>query len=349
MVEAYESAILGTKENTDRTTGLLTGKLVKDLETGIFYETVYYYDKFGREIQSLAKHHLGGTIRHSTRYNFENKPVETQTLFNGAGTYTLTRSYTYNNAGDPATVTHKINTGPIITLASHTYNELGQLTGKSHPEAGASNSYTYNIRGWTKRINSPTGTDPLFGMELFYESGATANLWNGNITRMDWKGRDNVGRRYNYSYDPVGRITASAYTVPSATAQNNRYNISGIKYDPNGNITVMERHNQRTASTYGRVDSLAYTYDTYGNRLLQVRDGEGSLTYTAKDFKERSTTNYTYDVNGNLKSNGDKQIGNIAYNHLDLPSEVAFTGSIGKIQYGYDAEEDRALKISPSD
>src|SRR5690606_38283963 len=115
----------------------------------------------------------------------------------------------------------------------------------------------------------------------------------------------------NYSYDLAGRITAASYTVPSATAQNGRYNISLVAYDPNGNITVLERHNQRTASTYGRVDHLNYTYDTHGNRLLQVADGETSLTYTSKDFKERSTTNYTYDVNGNLKSNGDKQINNI--------------------------------------
>src|SRR5690606_28289908 len=113
--------------------------------------------------------------------------------------------------------------GTPITLASHTYNELGQLTGKSHPEAEASNSYTYNIRGWTKRINNPSGADPLFGMELYYESDAVTR--NGNITRMDWKGRDNVTRTYNFSYDPAGRITGAAYTVPSATAQNGRYGL----------------------------------------------------------------------------------------------------------------------------
>lgn len=304
----------------------------------MFHETVYYYDRFGKEIQTIAEHQMGGTVRHSTKYNFENKKINTQTLFSTPGPYTVTRAYTYNAAGDPATVTHQINTGTVVTLASSSYNQLKELTGKSHPGAEANLSYTYNIRGWMKRINSPSGTDPLFGMELFYESGATANLGNGNITRMDWKGQDNVSRRYDYSYDPAGRITAAAYTVPSVTAQNSRYSLSGITYDPNGNITAMQRRNQRTSSTYDIVDNLAYTYDTYGNRLLQVADSYTSTSYTAKDFKERGSTSYSYDGNGNLKANGDKQIDSIVYNHLNLPKQVYFTGSTGKIHYGYDAE-----------
>jgi RHS repeat-associated protein len=85
------------------------------------------------------------------------------------------------------------------------------------------------------------------------------------------------------------------------------------------------------------VDQLTYTYQSNSNKLTQVADGIAALSYTAKDFKERSATAYTYDPNGNLKSNLDKQISTISYNHLNLPSEISFnTGA--KIRFTYDAE-----------
>ncbi|MCH6202168.1 RHS repeat-associated core domain-containing protein [Aquiflexum sp. LQ15W] len=110
-----------------------------------------------------------------------------------------------------------------------------------------------------------------------------------------------------------------------------------MQYDGNGNITALTRRNQRTATTYGTVDQLTYSYQTNSNKLTQVTDAMTSQTYTAKDFKNRSNVTYTYDLNGNLKTNADKQISNIAYNHLNLPSEVSFsTGA--KIRFAYDAE-----------
>ncbi len=85
------------------------------------------------------------------------------------------------------------------------------------------------------------------------------------------------------------------------------------------------------------MDQLTYTYQSNSNKLTQVADGIAALSYTAKDFKERSATAYTYDANGNLKTNLDKQINGIVYNHLNLPAEVSFnTGA--KIRFTYDAE-----------
>ena len=234
-----------------RVHGLQTGKKVKNLETGEFYTTAIYYDDRARVIQTLSQQQIGATVRSSTAYNFEDQPTHSLMTNSLSSNYRVQRIYNYNVIGQVASISHKTGSGTAKTIVQYTYDDLGRQVGKTFPTVAstANQTSTYNIRGWAKCINSPTGTDPLFGMELFYESGATTNLWNGNITRMNWKGRDNVGRRYNYSYDPAGRITGSAYTVPSATAQNNRYNISGITYDPNGDITAMQRHNQRTASS----------------------------------------------------------------------------------------------------
>jgi RHS repeat-associated protein len=343
----------GYHDSSTKTHGLLTGKLVRNLSSGTRYETAVYYDGQGRVIQTISDHHLGGTIRISTRYDFENKPLATYTQYSTPGTYNITRGYFYDGAGQLSHITHRIGTGTIVTLAQHSYNDLGQLTGKSFPAAGSAQfSYIYNIRGWLKRINNPqtsNSSTKLFAQELFYETGGAQtshNNWNGNITRSDWRGRDDVKREYRYLYDRGNRITAANYTVPSATTQNNRYNLAGIQYDPNGNITGMQRNNQMTSSTFGMVDNLTYNYDTHGNRLLQVADAVSNNTHLAKDFKERSTSNYTYDNNGNLKSNLDKEISTINYNHLNLPTEIILSGTNRKITYQYDAEGNKVREVS---
>lgn len=331
----------GYGPQSNKTHGLLTGKLVRNMDTGVRYETAIYYDAQGRVIQTMADHHVStGTIRVSTKYDFENKPVETITQY--GSTHTITRGMTYNNAGQVIQTSHRIGTGATVILASLQYNDLGQVTTKTFP--GASNAainFTYNIRGWLRKINDPAlsnSATKLFAQELFYETGGTTNNWNGNISGVNWRGRDDVQRQYRYAYDPANRITAATYTVPTAVAENTRYNVSGITYDLNGNITAMQRRNQMTATTYGLVDNLTYSYDTHGNRLLQVADAVAGATHTSKDFKERSTTNYGYDLNGNLTSNADKEITAISYFHHNLPREITLSGTNRKVVYQYDAE-----------
>ncbi len=332
----YE-APAGYSARTTRTRGLLTAKKVKDLSTGIFHSTLYFYDEKGLEIQALAEHQLGGTVRTSVKYNFEDQPTDSHVQFSTPGALDITRKFNYNTAGLPSNVTHRIGNGDVVTLFTNTYNQLGQRTLKSHPNVGVGLSYAYNIRGWLKRINQPTGTDPIFGMELFYEGGGTNHQWNGNISRMSWKGRDNVTRRYDYSYDFVNRLTGAAFTPGSG---NFNFSVNNIFYDGNGNLLAMQRSGQRTSSTYGVIDALSYTYQANGNRLLRVEDGFDTNSYTSKDFKPNtdSAQNYDYDANGNQTRNADKRISSITYNHLNLPEIVTFSGSIGRIEYSYDAE-----------
>ncbi|MBF6628866.1 MAG: hypothetical protein ITG04_10245, partial [Proteiniphilum sp.] len=327
---------VGYGSASKRTAGLLTGKRVKNLVSGVFYNSAYFYDEKGQVIQTLSDHQLGGTVRASTKYNFEGKPVETLSQFTYPNQPDIKRTFSYNLAGHLERVIHAIG-GVDNTLATYSYNELGEQTGKSHPEAEATLSFGYNIRGWLKKINETGGGDPLFGMELYYQSDASNNRFNGNISRQVWKGRDNVARRYDYTYDLANRLKWANFTPGSSETHN--YTVGEIFYDGNGNILAMHRRNQRTPSSYGYVDFLEYEYKNgYSNTLIQVSDEFLSTTYTADDFIERSTTAYGYDRNGNQTSNLDKQIDSIAYNHINLPEEVTFTGSVGKILYDYDAE-----------
>jgi len=191
---------------------------------------------------------FGELGRVSTRYNFEGQPLETLSAFTNPNQPAIKRQFAYNAAGLLASVSHTIGT-TTGTLATYTYNELGEQTGKSHPGAGVSMSFDYNIRGWLKKINEPSGSDPIFGMELYYESGTSDKRWNGNITRQTWKGKDNVGRRYDYKYDKANRLKWANFTL--GASENYNYTVGEIYYDGNGNIQAMQRNNQRTASSYG--------------------------------------------------------------------------------------------------
>ncbi|PZX48941.1 DUF6443 domain-containing protein [Algoriphagus chordae] len=320
-----------------RVHGLQTGMKVKNLETGAFYKTVLYYDNKGQVIQSISEHQLGGEIRTSTKYNFEGQPTLSLTSSTNAGVEDIMRAYNYNVIGQLDYIDHTVN-GMTRRIVQNTYNDLGQLEVKSFPKITSGNqTYTYNIRGWLKTLGSSL-PDGYTQTNYYQESGATAPRYNGNISRISWGGKAGTSgtfktRTYNYTYDHANRLKAANY---SASSESNWFTMNGITYDANGNIYSMIRRNQRASGAYNVVDDLEYIYQGYGNRLSQVKDNNAALTYTASDFKDRDSTVYLYDGNGNMTSNSDKQISQITYNHLNLPQEITFTTG-AKLEFAYDA------------
>ncbi|WP_425637964.1 hypothetical protein ACPUEN_00930 [Algoriphagus yeomjeoni] len=198
-------------------------------------------------------------------------------------------------------------------------------------------TYSYNIRGWLKTLGSSL-TDGYTQTNYYQESGATAPRYNGNISRIDWGGKEGSGgafktRTYNYIYDHANRLKTANFT---ASGEANRFNVTGITYDANGNIYSMERRNQRATSDYNVVDDLEYSYNRFSNRLSQVKDNNLSTNYTAKDFKDWGTAAYGYDENGNMTANVDKEITLITYNHLNLPQEITFESG-AQLRFAYNA------------
>ena len=104
------------------------------------------------------------------------------------------------------------------------------------------------------------------------------------------------------------------------------------------NILGLKRYGQTTASTYGLIDHLALTYN--GNRLQAVKDAATNSVYgNGTEFKDNSnqTVEYTYDKNGNLIKDLNKNISKIGYNLLNLPDEVTFANG-NSIRYEYAAD-----------
>ncbi len=176
---------------------------------------------------------------------------------------------------------------------------------------------------------------------MYNDVATTTNkLYNGNISQTSWNTlSDNpsgnlISSEYTYTYDALNRIT-------SAIDDTGRYNLTSVAYDKNGNITALNRKGRINsgATSFGVMDNLVYTYDS-GNKLKKVLDN-GNDNYGFKDGANL-TTEYTYDVNGNLITDANKGITNILYNHLDLPTRITVNGQ--NIDYVYDATGTKVRK-----
>ena len=82
----------------------------------------------------------------------------------------------------------------------------------------------------------------------------------------------NAQRRYNFTYDGLGRLKDARYQARTApwTGWNSEvgaYDERGITYDANGNIKSLTRYTQVSATaTPTLLDQLSYDYTNNGNR-----------------------------------------------------------------------------------
>ena len=129
----------------------------------------------------------------------------------------------------------------------------------------------------------------------------------------------------------------------------NRFNEEVTAYDKTGNILGIRRMGQTGAQEYGLVDNLVLTYS--GNQLTKVTDNAASSAYNNgfefKDGADRETE-YTYDENGNLTQDLNRNIEDIQYNFLNLPQRIEFEDG-STTEYLYDAEGRKLRTVHKAD
>jgi RHS repeat-associated protein len=250
-------------------------------------------------------------------------------------------------------------------------------------------SYDYNIRGWmtgiNKDYNNAVITDRWFGMELNYDKGFDINQYNGNIAGAKWRSKgDGERRAYGYTYDKASRLLGGDFTQydGSGYADNAIINFDmqmgngvdpKLAYDENGNILAMKQSGLKFNSSQV-IDDLRYTYYDNSNKLRNVVDFNNDELTKLADFRTSanhpqkaqkasyvanqssvnisSITDYTYDENGNLKKDLNKDLGTaaneaIVYNHLNLPWQIKVDdGNKGTITYVYNATGVKLQKIT---
>jgi RHS repeat-associated protein len=250
----------------------------------------------------------------------------------------------------------KVGSLPFLQKVDYAYNVLGWLTDINVPvplvptintisNYPAANDYNPNIH--TLDYND------LFSMGLKYEnpvqvyapSGTTVTpQYGGNISQAVWQVRGREKQAYTFSYDFLNRMTDAKYSdiASGNVVTGGRYNET-LTYDLRGNIKTLQRSGLTSVPgapnpTWGVIDNLTYYYadDTNigyspGNRLKKVFDTSDKTKGFKTQPSNTSLTNaaflYTYDANGNLKTDPNKNIIGITYNHLNLPTLITFTGN----------------------
>jgi RHS repeat-associated protein len=359
--------------------GLPTGSWVRVLTaTGTVGETSsILYDYRARPIKTIKTNYKGGYTNTYTQLDFTGKTLVATTRHqnqiapsgNTPPVALQTKDvFSYSNQDRLTLHTKQINNEAVQVLTEPVYNELGQLLYKNvGGKLGAPRlqkvDYTYNIRGWLTSINQvrnlsnsqplniASEPNDLFGFKLNYiDFMSDTKMYNGNISNIHWRSaNDNILRKYNFMYDQGNRLTSAVYSKPEAsTPDTDAYNESAT-YDANGNIMTLNRNGGQDGASHNEIDLLSYTYQPNSNRLAMVYDASNS----PQGFKDNDSAtafdeaDYSYDTNGNLKEDKNKQITAIKYNHLNLPTEIIFTAT-KKIVYLYDASGSKLQKVVTS-
>ena len=195
-----------------------------------------------------------------------------------------------------------------------------------------------------------------------------AAQYNGNITGTTWKTKGDLQKRkYDFSYDPVNRFMNADFKQYDGTSFVDNTLIKfdvvmgdgstpATAYDENGNILKMQQYGFKLTSS-DDIDEMKYTYTEKSNKLKSVTDFSNDPLTRFGDFRTLSShpqassksalnsgssessfqaiTDYSYDQNGSMTVDYNKDITFIQYNHLNLP-QLVMTGK-GNIEYDYDA------------
>ena len=328
-------------------TGNWTARLTSQL-AGSTYLVMYYDDRY-RVIQRKGNNSLNGMEAVYTSYNFEGSPVKEKRIHSVPGQDIITevRNHTYDLANRLLQTTYQLNDDAPVILVDNVYDEIGRLkTEKRTGHSKLRTDYTYNLRSWTKGINGP-----LFHQTLTYQESidGTTPYYNGNISSMTWKSGGSAVTNemgYRFTYDGLSRMKDAIYGETNTLSINqNRFSEQITGYDKMGNILSLLRYGQTSATGCGLVDNLSLVYN--GNQLQSVDDHAPNSVYgNGMEFKDNANqpVEYGYDKNGNLTKDLNKNISNIRYNLINLPSQITFSdGNTIDYEYGSDGRKLRTV------
>jgi RHS repeat-associated protein len=305
--------------------------------------------------------------------------------------YQIATKNTYDILGRTIKIEKNFNNAGFKVISAMEYDALGQLKKKSLGAAPLETlAYDYNIRGWLLGENrdyakSTSAATNYFGFDLGYDKNTIAPAggssigtyatpaFNGNIEGMVWKSKgDGEIRKYDFNYDAVNRLMKADFNQYTSGAFNKTANVdfsvkmgdgatASTAYDANGNIQRMQQWGLKIGSS-GQIDDLTYHYTDKTNKLLNIADADNDNQTTLGDFrvsalnpvqtKTTTTVDYTYDANGNLLKDLNKDIGTVStngivYNYLNLPQTITVQksgGTKGTITYTYDATGNKLKK-----
>ena len=233
-------------------------------------------------------------------------------------------SYTYDAAGNRATVTTRLSAVAVPRTSSYDYDAMNRLAMVIDADANTT-TYSYDAIGNLASKSHPNGVTTDFSYDTL----------NRLVLMIHSRGALEL-ERFQYQVNAVGdrtRVVQSDGSVVEYSYDNLRRLIGEVHKDIFA-VTEFE---------------LAYSYDAVGNRTSTL-DMDGSLiTYqydNADKLLSAGSETYTYDANGNRQSRTDG-VNTTTYG-FDLENSLAAVSAPGgsTTTYGYDAQGNRVQRIA---
>ncbi|MBO0950618.1 DUF6443 domain-containing protein [Fibrella forsythiae] len=321
----YDGAALSFAANNSFATpwpnskSLLTRSLARNLETNVWYESVFWYDDKGRSIQQQSQHVRGGVDRTDIQYRFNGEVTQVRTQHE---TVTELTSYQYDHLGRRTNVDHTLNGAAVQRLATYSYDGVGRLARKDLGGGGTA------VPSYTNNQSLQAGTQQVAQQYIDFVPGTAVNENKATDGGQRWDFRISSGL-YSQTYNWHIRGGLRGINLDgSGNPQTGKlfslklgYEEDGTYYD--GNIRSQQWRTSRDSQ------QRTYTYNYDGVSRLT------SASYTGVSTENYGLSSISYDADGNLTSltrNGKK-------------ADNSF-GTIDALSYSYAANSNRPQAVT---
>ncbi|MER5918560.1 hypothetical protein ABT124_52255, partial [Streptomyces sp. NPDC001982] len=315
------------------------------------------------------------------------KLLEQRTYDAGGRLYTLTdgigvtTTYAYYDNGLTKQITRTGSSGTSYVDEQDSYDDAGNLTGKTTGNGSLTTTYTVDA---ADRTTGTTEDPNSLARSTTYAFDDDSRV----LTSTQTDAAGDPAQKWTYTYDAAGDVLSSAQYVSSSLTLT-----TGATYDERGlEVTSTDAEQQVTHYTNDEAGRLTTTtspaitvttpgtgvtdtkypltidgYDTFGDRT-EAEDSNGHITATAYDRDGRksattlpsyngtlATTAWTYDAVGDVLSETDaKGETDYAYDQLgDLVKQtnsaidISGTATQGAFTFSSDLAGDRLTETSP--
>jgi RHS repeat-associated protein len=248
------------------------------------------------------------------------------------GSLTFNHWYEHTGRGLLGRVYASTSSGkPSMPDAVYSYRPSGAVASRQFL-GGSAGALLYTVREELETIGNPATTTHPFAARYTYHP-------NGLVSESEFYSAGAPGggaataNRYRYvygagQYDALGRLLGATYQGWTGSWSSTlAHNLTGISYDPSGNITAMRRY--REDGTL--IDDLTYSYPGSSNRLSSVTDAaSATLGWDAQ------SGSFTYDANGNMTSSpAPYSVTGAAYDHRNLPTALTSGSTTTAYRYNH--------------
>lgn len=345
------------------TKGLMTGMLVRNIETNAWYKSLNYFDYKSRPIQSFSQNHLGGIDRSEYQYRFNGEVLKMRMVHQktGLADFPELYEYAYDHYGRKTSFTHNSQ-----VVARYEYDDIGRLQTKKFKPMGISQS-SLQTGNWTDVSSWSSGILPISNDNVTINSGHTLTIPAGQIASAGTL--NDEGTLENFGTLNMGKIP-NADLYAETFKYHIRGGLRGINLDANNDLTnslfsfklTYEEGNDgyfdgniRNQYWKSNLDGVQRTYQYSYDAASRIIQGNYASTNTLENYTLNSVT---YDLNGNIKTlsrNGYKSnnslglIDDLNYTYQinsnkiqkvdDISGETAsFTDATGSTDYTYSSD-----------